>query len=309
MARGVGRSFAARVGSLFLRPRTYHRIPYHKQIDAFIQFVRSTTMRQRQTFRTLLYPRRVETKFVIISRARVGSTLLVSLLGSHPHVRCYGELFSPFVLRHRKYARDEPDAFLRRYVFGRYPDRVRAAGFKLFYTHARRISQHIHREVDGVLTGRKATKLEAVWRLLRADKSIRIIHLRRRNILAAHVSYRRAIQNQRWTSHQPGAQRGLAPLSLSFDECRRVFEETRQLEKECETTFADHSVLELYYEDLVGNIDAEMLRVQRFLGVEPKVLPTTMERQNRAALRDQIRDYADIKTRFEGTEWAPFFAE
>src|SRR5688572_26178109 len=90
-------------------------------------------------------------KFVIVGTARTGSTLLIELLNSHSQALAFGELFRsndsigwdvpPFVKRQDAKTlslyRSDPNLFLKKHVFRRWPRNILAVGFKLFYYHAR----------------------------------------------------------------------------------------------------------------------------------------------------------------------------
>ncbi|WP_280564143.1 hypothetical protein [Chromohalobacter sp. 48-RD10] len=66
-------------------------------------------------------------KFIVLTRSRTGSNLLVSLLNSHPNISADGEIFSK--LNGRDYKRIISNAFSRQ------PRYIKAKGFKIFYYH------------------------------------------------------------------------------------------------------------------------------------------------------------------------------
>src|SRR5690606_35781020 len=96
---------------------------------------------------------------------RVGSTLLLSYLNSHPQVIVKDE-----IVRERR--NDQPDKNILEYlaanVYSRYNRQIRAVGFKYFYEH----------QED------EAALLEH----LMSNREIKIIHLKRGNFLNAYVS-------------------------------------------------------------------------------------------------------------------------
>lgn len=242
------------------------------------------------------------TRFIILGRSRVGSNLLRGLLNAHPQVIAYGEVFRDRTAsdwdhtghfqtrRLRRLAREQPVRFLESKLLGRYPRAVQAVGFKLFYYHAR----------DGAEAG--------VWPYLRERADIRVIHLRRRNLLQTHLSRTRAALTDRWvnTSGQPDAP---VVVSLDYEECVRDFEQTRAWEREADRYFVGHPVLPLDYEDLIASFEQEALRIQHFLQLPPRAMIPSTYQQARQPLSATIANYAALKARFVGTEWAQFFTD
>jgi LPS sulfotransferase NodH len=239
---------------------------------------------------------------VIVGVARTGSTLLVNLLNSHPHTLVFGELFrsadsigwdvSPFA-RQRK-ARDlalyrtAPLAFLRKRVFRRWPGKIAAVGFKLFYYHAR------------------THPFSAVWEYLVRDPEVLVLHIKRKNILEQFLSLRLAHMTEVWSSEQkkgkvPG------PIRLEADACLLHFEQVRAQEAACDAFFEGHPVIAIYYEDLMKNAALEMQRVQRFLGLNVKPLIAETRRQRTEPVWHAIANYDELKAIFGKSEWAEFF--
>ena len=95
-------------------------------------------------------------KFVIVCGIRTGSTMLCSLLASHPQTRTFFEVFhrytgsTPFqVSGYRAKSSDpkisylrqtDPVGFINQEVWRKHPKNVKAVGFKLLYTQARNLA-------------------------------------------------------------------------------------------------------------------------------------------------------------------------
>ena len=241
-------------------------------------------------------------RFVIIGIARTGSTLLVDLLNAHSQALTFGELFrapdaigwdiAPFSSWKSEALlalyREDPLAFIRRRVFRRWPRSIGAVGFKLFYYHAREYPHSM------------------IWDYLRDDKEICVLHIKRRNILEQYLSLRRAHLTDVWSSAQPDHQPA-SPLHLDVEACRRHFGEVRAFETECDAVFSRHSMLPVFYEDLAACKEAEMLRIQRFLGLDEAPLDTRIKRQRTEPIAQAISNYEELRQAFAGTEWAAFF--
>lgn len=123
-------------------------------------------------------------RFVILTEARSGSSLLVSMLRAHPNVVCHGEAFHkrnvavlPPLDQTTPAVRDaDPDAFAERlFASGDAQPDCRAVGFKLFYYHN-----------PGLL-----------YRLMRG-RQVRFILLRRDDRLAQYASRQISLRSRRW---------------------------------------------------------------------------------------------------------------
>jgi LPS sulfotransferase NodH len=249
-----------------------------------------------------LFGHREYTPFVVLGRSRVGSNLLRSLLNAHPHVTAFGEVFrkiNELDWDHVGYFQSasasalverDPVRFLDTQLFGRYPRAIQAVGFKLFYYHAR---EEAH---------------AGIWPWLRGRRDIKVIHLKRENLLQTHVSRKRAALTGQWvnTSGQPDQ---TVPLRLDYDEVLADFEQTRAWETDCDQAFADHPVLQVRYERLASDYQAEARRLETFLGVVPQVVQPATFQQSTQPLSATVENYADVKARFAGTPWSAFFTD
>jgi LPS sulfotransferase NodH len=239
-------------------------------------------------------------RFVVVSVARTGSTLLNNLLTAQGHVLAFGELFrgdgaigwdlrpfnslqNPRLLQLQE---TRPLEFLEKAVFRNWPRSIAAVGFKLFYYHAR--------------TGAQAQ----VWDYLKADPSIAVIHLKRRNILEQYASLRVAHETNVWSTTTAGAPPD--PIHLAPEACRRHFEDIRAQEADCDAFFAGriHSVA---YEDLVADRAATMAGIATHLGVELRALKATIVRQRTEPLSTAIANYDELREYFAGSAWEGFF--
>lgn len=240
--------------------------------------------------------------FVVVSRPRTGTNMLRSILNGHGHVLAFGEVFRspefvgwampgyPRIGPLRRRLVREPVRFLDEVVFGAYPRRFEAVGFKLFYTHAR--------QPDWL----------PVWDRLQERRDVVVIHMRRRNVLKAVLSFQRAVRTGVWESRGRRV-RDPGPIALDYGHCRYVFEQDRRGEEECEARFAGHSRLDLLYEDLVRDRPGQMRRVYEALGVAPRDVAPATRRQGTRPLSESIANYAELKARFAGTPWEAYFED
>lgn len=242
------------------------------------------------------------TPFVVVGRSRVGSNLLRSLLNAHPNIVAFGEVFRDIKALdwdHTGYFQepaatamvaDDPVRFVSGRVLGRYPRDVHAVGFKLFYYHAR--------------DGRQAD----IWPWLLGRRDIRVIHLKRGNLLQTHVSRKRAAVTGKWVNTSGEPDKAIT-LRLDYDEVLADFEQTRAWESDCDRAFASHPLMQMEYEQLASDFRAESKRVEAFLGVQPRVIEPSTFQQSTQSLASTVANYHEIKARFAGTPWSGFFTE
>ncbi len=241
--------------------------------------------RRIKRFYTSFFGYRDYRKFVIISRSRTGSTLLMSLLDSHPNIECVGEIFkntqgiAPFTVWVR--------------YFGKRLKRIKAVGFRMFYYHPENGDQK-------------------VWELLKADSSIVIVHLTRQHLLRMLLSQRIGVKTNRWKQREnektPLALRD-KQIYLSVLECEAFFLDTTRFERETRQSFVNHTVIELVYEDLVANKSRALLPVFEGFKVPTVTTTTDLIKQNKEFLSELCVNYLELKSYFINSEWAHLFDE
>ena len=222
-------------------------------------------------------------KFVIISRSRTGSTLLMSLLNSHENIECTGEIF--------KELKGKPSNQVWFNHFGKRLKRIKWLGFRLFYYHP----------INGD---------REVWELLKSDSSIPVLHLTRQNMLRTLVSQRIGMKTNKWTKQKDEemqAEPSDKRISLTVEECESFFDETKAYENETRKAFSSHQIIEVSYENLVANRDSCMNSVYKGLGTSISLATTNRKKQNPEPLPDLVKNYNELKAHFTSTKWAPFF--
>lgn len=219
--------------------------------------------------------------FVIVSQARSGSNLLVSLLDSHPQIDARGELL--------RRLDGVPIATRLEEIYGRKPRRIHAVGFKCFYYHP--------------LDNPDAP----IWEQLQAIEGLHVVHLARRNVLRTVTSRRLAGATGAWVDHGEGV---AAKPKVRFTpaELREAFEQTEAWIRAYEHRFRDHPRLEVSFEDLVTGTSTST-DVVSFLGLAPTLLQTSMRRQNPEPLSQLIEGFDELRAEFDSTRWAPWFSE
>jgi LPS sulfotransferase NodH len=238
-------------------------------------------------------------RFVILGEQRTGSTYLQTLLASHRNILSFGELFNPSERIRgqipRKIARpielgEDPVEYLKNYVFKEYHPGVRAVGFRLFYTHARDDNW-----VD-------------VWEYLRS-RNIKIIHLKRRNLLSRYLSYELARRSNEWINYQASNGSYTEPINLDPQDCFRDFCTSLWYQERVDEFFKHNLKIEVIYEQLQNNLVEESKRIQDFLETDYQPLSSKTKKQRTKKKSEIITNYADLR-RFllrglqNGKEWA-----
>ena len=228
----------------------------------------------------------------MLTKPRTGSNLLVNSLQTHPGMVVFGELFRGGADEATKETiLASTDDYFRDRVFKRYGKTIQAVGFKIFYHHP--VYDH-----DG-----------KVWKYLQDCEGLRVIHLRRANLLRALVSMKIAEKTDVWKVVEMQDEPVDKRIELDLQECLESFCQTRQWERDAHHKLPGNPLLELTYEDLTADFQGQMQCVQEFLGVEPIDMHPLSVKQNPEKLCDLIVNYDDLKKHFAGSEWETFFEE
>ena len=208
------------------------------------------------------------TPFLILGVERSGSFLLAGMLDSHPSIACGGELMNPLLIEKNELVLSFADAercaelaALRARDSVAFVDAVGAAGvasgatavgFKLLFSHLEQADELRDHLV--------------------AEKRIRIVHLRRVDLLRRYVSHQRAIATQQWR-RDVGSERPLRRPAIEIDVHDFVEDVSRieRWERQGVELFAEHPMLEITYEELAAAPAPTGRRVAEFLSVDPDV--------------------------------------
>lgn len=258
--------------------------------------------------------------FVLISYPRSGTHLLRTALESHPAVRCQAE---PFNSDDRRLPYDLETAtqeILARWVFSDdLAAGTRAAGFVLQAYHPFGLAAF-----PGI---RENPSWSNVWELLRRREGLAVIHLRRRDLLARHLSHLTSRATGKWhqwdaervdrTSHLapvPASEIGprlSVPPRLEVDPARLEidFEEQERWHARAEARLAGLPRCEIVYEELCARPAVVHARVLGFLGLEPRVLTAAVAKLETRVPNEAIANYDELVAHFAGTRWAHLLAK
>ncbi len=223
-------------------------------------------------------------RFIVLTRSRTGSNLLLSFLNAHPEIFAEGEIFAKLKGRN-------PLERLNS-AFGKQPRHIRAKGFKIFYYHP----------LDG--------KAEELWDELTAREDIRVIHLTRQNILRTLLSRKIAGIQDTWTGTRFDAVNAKSKrVQFTVQELQEGFRQTRTWESAAAARFGRHPVLNVSYEELIADPRQTLIGLFAFLKVRNEEPRTSLRRQNPENLQALILNYEKLKKAFEATPWAVFFED
>ncbi len=245
-----------------------------------------------------LYPSPPQ-RFLLICRARSGSNYLLTLLDSHPRVRHLWEPFGEHTLRQLKQLHKIQTLGSLLY-FEQRLQRVadeQVVGFKILY---HQLNEN-YSEEWGV------PSLALIKEAIIADKEIKVIHLKRQNILHSLVSGRMAMKTNQFIMFDEKQRQVDVQISLTPAECEREFKNNRQEQVTYDKLFADHPLLTVNYEALSANPQIEGERLLAFLGLKQRRLQAFTVKQNVRPMSDIVTNYAELKAHFEKTVWASFF--
>lgn len=233
--------------------------------------------------------------FIIITRGRSGSTLLVERLRSHSQIVCMGEVLGTGereVTRSAKAILETPTRaglasvpFLERYLWRPRPDDTNAVGMKLLYPH---VLERLNDEA-----------------LLTRLKSAKILHLRRRNYLKSYISSIRVQETGVYAHHGEG---DLEMFRCYVDPvlCEKFFGLLARTEKHTAAFFAQSDVMELVYEDMVQDLPSFDAPLCDFLGVSNQRLSHGAKKMSSGVLANQIENWDEVCEYFKNGKWASF---
>jgi len=232
-----------------------------------------TVKRKLKKIYLALFGKKDYQKAVILCRSRTGSNFLISLLNKQTGVQFTGEIFR------RLKGRNSQDIWNT--LFGKKRAKVKVVGFKLFYDHPFDSDDR------------------TVWNNIDGESNIKIIHLRRKNIVRSIVSKKIAESTDEWVYSEGNKKKA---ISLDANAVLTEFKHTQKGETEARKKYELGSYLEIIYEDLCSNQDTVMQEVCTFLGMPYSARPSELKQQNSESLDTLITNFDEIKATFAGSE-------
>jgi LPS sulfotransferase NodH len=242
---------------------------------------------------------------IILTSQRTGSTFLAECLDAHPDVRCYGELLNgiartPVIVRDFKYV-----AKTYRYI---------VSGAWRPIATMERCYARAEKPVVAFQAMYNRVNTRSVRRFLQERQDIRVIHLRRDNLLKQYVSKalltkKRGVSKERpWSPHTTSP---VPPVSTRISPVKAIKEmrKVRDLFNEFELFFARHRKIELVYEQMINGqslSNAAWAAIGELLEIEPAEAASNQIKINPGDLRPMVENYDELADALKGTEFERF---
>jgi hypothetical protein len=102
----------------------------------------------------------------------------------------------------------------------------------------------------------------------------------------------------------------MPPVHVTAEQCERFFRRAGEFDDLVRSTFRDHDVLQLTYEEMETCMRSVMIGVQAFLEVSPHARTTeTLVKQETRPLVETIANYAELLDHFSGTPHEAFLRQ
>lgn len=250
-------------------------------------------------------------KFVILMAiGRVGSNLVVSYLTHSPKVHMVNEFTT--AIRSQGKAR------------GLSPEEISAEQKDAFERYfARQMDPVKDRLVSKPWQGAKLAVnsfVEPAWFASEINRlGIRIIRMRRRNLVKAAVSQIRAREfaehsKQKYGQASWGVRKAkdiLPPSHIEFAEISKLVDRSARQVAEFETFCASLTTpaLDIEYSELTRDIDGTVEKVFRFLGLDPVRRPPEFVKATSDDLSEALSNFDDLIAGFRGTDYEAMVME
>lgn len=225
-----------------------------------------------------------QTKFIILSQGRTGSSLLQSLLDSHPQILCEGELLM--------YPVSFPNLYIKSMAARQYQKEV-AWGFKVKPYH---------------LTGTQKRDLNKFICDFYAE-GWKIIRLERKDIFRQTISGIIGKYRNTWVITSENSKLNKTKIKIDTDQVIEWMEgKLKQKKWENEALDGLH-YLNISYEDDLDDSENHQTtcdRICNHLKLPEKTIQTKLKKTTSRDLREEIENYDEVIERLKDTEYAQF---
>ncbi len=234
--------------------------------------------------------------FAILAMPRTGTHYLETLLNEHPAIVSNGELLN------------EWDAG--------WPgvDRTAMTDRELldlaFVGFSKPPGKHEVNRVGCKINEPQFVERPAFFEELAAWPDVKVILLRRRNLLESLRSFSQARESRRWLAPCSDGPAPVPPqVKLSHEDCESYFLSADLFHCRVLTGFPPENVHEMYYEDLCDNPEAALAQVCDFLRIPPHQLSgrPVLQRQETRPLSETVMNYAELREYFQDSPYHAFF--
>jgi len=222
----------------------------------------------------------MQTRFIITCAARTGSTMLRYLLDDHPEICCHGEVFIRqgilrFIFKNRRSFGLSPG-------YLDYQPRYKSKTIENFLSHDLLSTANKNQKAVGFKFKTDEffdSGYTEITDYLRDNKNIKVIHLRRRNLIAQYISYQFVKKKINPTvSFEESDTRSSRKLTLNKKQLFNYLHDVTQREESIESELAKHQIHRVWYEDLNNNKERYLGDILDFLEVKKLILPATTKK-------------------------------
>ena len=238
-------------------------------------------------------------RFVMIAHQRTGTTVFRELLNQNQSVYAYGEAFHPKLFKWGWYSyllpkvQEDPSAILP-------PNRGR-------YLTPYLNSLYEAKEKPPIVAVGIDVKIPQAQLIYALPEAVRqcgagVLHLRRKNTLAAIVSYELAKRRVRSGGRAHGTQPANSePVRLNLNWLELRISEFEKQDEKVKWLYRHHAYMELFYEDFIGDVGWQRTcaRLSEFLGAELRgIFSPRLKKQNSSNVSDLIVNADQVKRQF-----------
>ena len=252
------------------------------------------------------------TPFIITCAARTGSTMLRYMLDSHPEITCHGEVFKARGISRFLKADKRPyglsplydhlsDEFRGSRVVDFIPNHLlqgpdantKASGFKF--------------KTDEYFN----TSFTEVSNYIQSNKSIKVIHLKRKDLLAQYVSHLMVKEKKSKTvefnaSMNASNNGSIAPTKMSTDRLMDFMEDVVSREVKIVEELGGHESLEVFYEDIIESAGQCLKELQFFLNVSLQTLQVKTQKIL-SEYQSLIKNKSEVITALQSSKFSTRF--
>ena len=244
----------------------------------------------RATLRAIGVTRDPKNFFIVLFEGRTGSSYLIDKLNKHPNIAAYGEMLDSL--------RDETDAGrlqlekIRHNFYLGYRRPIESVGFKTKLT------------VIGDPTG--------LGQLI-DNEHVRIIHLRRRNLVKLAVSSLAAARlhdrTGQWNLFDENDR--LKPFHIGYQEFNDRLQYKISVNQTLDKFIAGLHVpvIRLYYEDMLTDEDSYFRKLYKFLDIPDIACISNIKKNVPDDLKQLVLNVDELKEHYSGTELYKMFDE
>jgi len=234
---------------------------------------------------------------IVLTTQRTGSTFLIHCLDSHPDIETTGELLIGAPIKKVPLTKGRLRRLAKFWRFARSGALTPRRHMNNFFNGGQarvRLFKAMYNHIANPIT----------LGYLRERSDIRILHLRRHNLLKMHVSRKLMSFGRRVQSLQPVA---AAQVRIDPAEALATMRNARHQFQHYEQVFAAHSRLQLVYEDLIAEQTLEpniSAAICDFLGVHRAVLTSGLVKMNPDPLSTIVTNYDELARVISATEFS-----